>query len=275
MARAHDRRAHRECQGARAEIVTNSSPLRRSREAESAASVITHVASLRRLGPFGLLLLASAVLPLVGSALLLAYTPEVEHHMRDVSFADLIAFALATAVLCGLALMNTQVVALFAGYALGLWTGFGVVYVGIVGAAVLSFVIARRISGPAFLAAIEASPRASTVHAALVRDPRGALTTTALLRLSPVVPFALVGVVLAAARVRTNAFLVGTSLGVIPRTALVAYAGSELAAFDPEAGPASAVKIGLAVAATLVLFLWIGFAARRALRRRLDSPASG
>jgi uncharacterized membrane protein YdjX (TVP38/TMEM64 family) len=75
--------------------------------------------------------------------------------------------------------MNTQVLALFAGYALGLWTGVGVVYVGIVGAAVLCFAIARRIIGPALLTAIESSPRAAVVHTALVRDPSGALTTTA------------------------------------------------------------------------------------------------
>lgn len=235
--------------------------------------MITNLATLRRLVPFGLLLVASAALPLVGSVLLLAFTPAIEPHLRDAGFAVLAVFALATAVLCGLALMNTQVLALFAGYALGLWTGLATVYVGIVGAAVLSFAIARRISGPAFLAVIEASPRAAAVHAALVCDPRGALTTTALLRLSPVVPFALIGVVLAAARVRTSAFLVGTALGVVPRTALVAFAGSELAAFDPEAGPAGAVKLGLAVAATVVLFLWIGFAARRALRRRVGEAA--
>lgn len=233
----------------------------------------TTLAKLRSLGPFGLLLVAAGGMPLVGSAVLLAYTPEVEPHLRAAGFAGLVMFALATAVLCGLALMNTQVLALFAGYVLGLATGLAAVYVGIVGAAVLSFAIARRITGPAFLAAIEASPRAAAVHAALVRDPRGAFTTTALLRLSPVMPFALVGVVLAAARVRASAFFFGTALGVVPRTALVAYAGSELAAFDPEAGPAGAVKIALAIAATGVLFLWIGFAARRALRRRLNGPA--
>ena len=86
-------------------------------------------------------------------------------------------------------------------------------------------------------------------------------------------PFALVGVVLAAARVRASAFLVGTALGVAPRTALVAYAGSELAAFDPDAGPEGAVKLALVIVATLVLFLWIGFAARRALRRRVAEIA--
>lgn len=235
--------------------------------------MITNLAKLRRLGPFGLLLLAAALLPLVGSGVLLAYTSEVEHHLRAGGVAELVVFALATAVLCGLALMNTQVLALFAGYALGLWTGLGAVYVGILGAAILSFLIARRISGPTFLASVEASPRAAAIHAALVRDPRGAITTTALLRLSPVVPFALIGVVLAAARVRASAYFAGTALGVVPRTALVAYAGSELAAFDPDAGPAGAVKLGVAVVATLVLFLWIGFAARRALRGRLAQGA--
>jgi len=229
------------------------------------------LARLRELGPFGLLLVAAAALPLVGSALLLAYIQSVEPELRAAGPGALAALALATALLCGLALMNTQVVALLAGYTLGLWTGLVTVYIGILGAAALSLVLARRITGPAFLASVEASPRAAAIHAALVRDPRGALTTTALLRLSPVVPFALVGVVLAAARVRSGAYLVGTALGVVPRTALVAYAGSELAAFDAEAGPAGAVKLALAVGATLVLFLWIGFAARQALRARVES----
>ena len=128
----------------------------------------TPLARLRGLGRFGVLLLAAAALPLVGSAVLLAFTPQVEPHLRAAGAGGLAMFALGTAVLCGLALMNTQVLALFAGYALGLWTGLGVVYVGILGAAVLSFAIARRISGPAFLASVEASPRAAAVHAALV-----------------------------------------------------------------------------------------------------------
>ena len=231
----------------------------------------TLLARLRRLGPFGLLLLAATTLPLAGSALLLAYTPTNDAGVFGAGFRGLVVFALTTAVLGGLALMNTQVIALYAGYSLGLWAGLGAAYVGILGAAVLSFVLARRLAGPAFLASVEASPRAAAIHAALVSDPRGALTTTTLLRLSPVVPFAVVGLVLAAARVRTSAYLIGSALGAGPRTALVAYAGSELATFDPEAGPEGTMKLALAVGATLALFLWIGVAAKRALRRRIAS----
>lgn len=231
----------------------------------------TLLARLRRLGPFGLLLLAATALPLAGSALLLAYTPTIEAGFFGAGFGGLVVFALATAVLGGLALMNTQVIALYAGYSLGLWAGFGAAYVGILGAAVLSFLLARKLAGPAFLASVEASPRAAAIHAALVRDPRGALTTTTLLRLSPVVPFAVVGILLAAVRVRTSAYLVGSALGAGPRTALVAYAGSELASFDPEVGPEGTTKLVLAVGATLALFLWIGAAAKHALRRRVAS----
>jgi len=235
----------------------------------------TTLAKLRGLGPFGLLLVAAAGLPLVGSAVLLAFTPEVEPRLRAAGFAGVVMFTLATALLSGLALMNTQVLALFAGYVFGFWTGLAAVYVGIVGAAILGFALASRITGPAFLASIEASPRASAIHSALVRDRRGAFTTTALVRLSPIVPFALLSVVLAAARVRFGVFFAGTVLGVVPRTALVAYAGSELAAFDPSAGPEGAVKLALAVGATVVLFVWIGFAARRAVRRRIGTPNAG
>ena len=59
------------------------------------------------------------------------------------------------------ALTGPQVIALYAGYSLGLWAGLGAAYVGILGAAVLSFYLARRLAGPAFLASVEASPRAA------------------------------------------------------------------------------------------------------------------
>jgi len=229
----------------------------------------TTLAKLRGLGPFGLLLVAAAGLPLVGSAVLLAFTPEVEPRLRAAGFAGVVMFTLATALLSGLALMNTQVLALFAGYVFGFWTGFASVYVGIVGAALLAFAIATRISGPAFLAAIQASPRASAIHAALVRDPRDGLTTTALVRLSPVVPFAMVSVVLAAVGIRFAPFFAGTVLGVIPRTALVVFAGASLATFDPDAGPDRKVQIALAVVATAALFVFLGYAGKRALRRQI------
>lgn len=231
------------------------------------------LAHLRRLGPFGVLLGASAALPLVGSALLFARADSLEAWFRDAGAFEHATFVLATAGLCSLALLNTQFAALFAGYVFGFGSGLAASLAGIALAAFLGYEIALRISGPRLVEAIQRSPRASAVHEALVSDARGARTTAALLRISPIVPFATVNVLLAATRVRALDAFVGSFVGIVPRTALVAFAGSQLADFDPSAGPEARWQLAFAIGGTLLLFAWIGFAGRRALRRRLKAPS--
>jgi uncharacterized membrane protein YdjX (TVP38/TMEM64 family) len=229
---------------------------------------------LRQLGPFGMLLFAAATLPFVGGGILLALTSRIEPWLRAGSATDIAIFVGLTAVLTGLALLSTQFLALFGGYVLGFWHGLATTSSSILIGAIVGYVIAQRIAGTAFLAAIESAPRATAIHTALARDPRGAATTTALLRVSPVVPFAMVNVLLAAARVRFLTFLAGTLVGIAPRTVLVTFAGASLSNFDPHAGRDQKLYVVLAVAGTVGLVAYMGFAARKALRQRIGSPGA-
>jgi len=222
----------------------------------------------RQLGPLGLVLAAAAVLPLVGSALAAAMVPSWSTWLREGGWPALVAFTGIVGLAAAAACINTQIAALLAGWLWGFSTGLGASLVAIWCAAVLGWLLAQLVAGSTLSRLVDASPKAKAVHAALVGRPREAMTTTLLLRLSPVVPFAMVNVLLAAARVRVGAFLVGTTLGVVPRTALVVWAGSELAVFDPKAGPDQYQRLALALVATVALALWLGWATRQALRRR-------
>jgi uncharacterized membrane protein YdjX (TVP38/TMEM64 family) len=225
----------------------------------------------RDLGPLGLLLGGATLLPLLGSALLVAALPALEPHCQPASPATVALFVLCLACCAGLALVNTQVVALWAGYLWGFGVALAASYAGIMLAAILGRALATRLEGARFEPWLARSPRAAAIHAALAADPRGATTTTMLLRVSPIAPFALVNVLLAAARVPFVAFLAGSALGAVPRTTLVCFAGAQLAAFDAQAAPEQWWRISFAVASSAALFAWLGWSARRALARRFDA----
>ncbi len=230
----------------------------------------SRVRESRELGPLGLLLAGATLMPLVGSALFVASLPRIEPFFQQATGATLGLYIACLAATAGLALVNTQVVALWAGYLWGFGVGLAASFIGILLAAALGHALAARLEGERFAAWLARSPRAAAIHAALAADPRGAATTTTLLRVSPIVPFALVNVLLAAARVPFAAFLLGSALGAVPRTALVCFAGAQLAAFDSQADTDKWWRLWFALGASAALFAWLGWSARRALARRID-----
>ncbi|MFZ4575775.1 MAG: VTT domain-containing protein, partial [Phycisphaerales bacterium] len=103
----------------------------------------------------------------------------------------------------------------------------------------------RAASGDRAEKLIEERPRWATIRDALVgnREKRNFLKTlliVTLLRLPPNSPFAMTNLLLSSVRVPLPIYVVGTALGMAPRTLLVAYVASKIqtAVFDPEAvGP--------------------------------------
>jgi uncharacterized membrane protein YdjX (TVP38/TMEM64 family) len=73
------------------------------------------------------------------------------------------------------------------------------------------------------IAVIAEKPAWQAVHRALLGGSRRIVFVTALLRLSPLSPFAIVNFVLAAARTPIGDYTLGTFLGLIPRTAAAAF----------------------------------------------------
>ena len=216
----------------------------------------------------GLLAAFMIVGPAVG-ALVLAGTLEVWQPWLQAHGA--LAFLVVAALLAGLSLIPTHAVALVAGFESGAAVGSSLALVAILVGAWLGFVVFRGLAGRRLIEAIATRPRARVVHEALVTaDARRTVVLIALLRLSPLMPFAATNLLMAASGVRRSVFLTGSVFGMAPRVIAVAVAGaavSELTLGGPGADP---VLIAIGVAATLIALFAIGVVARRALRRSLD-----
>lgn len=94
------------------------------------------------------------------------------------------------------------------------------------------------------------------------------VVATAVVRLLPVAPFAVVNLVAGASRVRLRDFLLGTALGMAPGTAALAFFGERAlrAARDPSAGSIALTLLGVA----LLLALSVGM---RHLLERAETGA--
>lgn len=211
--------------------------------------------------------LASVFGPLLGVSVLAA-TSGLWFGPLESQGAGAIPWLLAaTVLLAGLSLMPTHAASLVAGMLFG-WAGGSLLALcGTLGAALLGHRLLSVLVGRRVLEALERRPRAAAVHRALLgRGALGLAGLVALLRLSPLLPFAATNLVLAAARVPLLPFLAGTALGITPRVCVVALAGSGLSELDLSSSGDRRLALLGAVATLLVLVLLTRLA-RQVLRQ--------
>ncbi len=221
----------------------------------------------RELGAIGPLALLSVLGPTAGAVLLAVSANSWYPLLATQGPHAAVWLAAATVVLAGLSLVPTHATSLVAGMLFGAAGGSALALLGIGGAALMGFGLLRRLVGERAVEALARRPRAAVVHRAVVdrrgRDLAGLL---ALIRLSPVMPFAATNLLMASSRVGLGPFLAGTLAGIAPRVVAVAVAGAELQDLDlARSGDRGLALVGLAATA---LALWV-FAriARRALAK--------
>ncbi|MEC9048650.1 MAG: VTT domain-containing protein [Planctomycetota bacterium] len=226
----------------------------------------------RGLGPAGPLLVIAGGGPLLGLLALVATAGSWLPLFEGGGAAAAAAFLALGGLLAACCMTPTHATSLVAGYVFGaLWgclLGFAVVLI----AAALGRGLFARLVGARVLDAIAASDDARRVHRALLG--RGFWRTVwliALLRLSPLMPFAATNVLMASFGVRAGAFLCATAIGIAPRVIGVALVGAELSELDWGVD-ARAWPAVVSVAATVGVLWWIGVAAGRALRREVAAP---
>lgn len=100
---------------------------------------------------------------------------------------------------------------------------------------------------------------------------RNAFTASFVIRNVPSAPFILVNMAFGAARTSFSAFLGGCALGVLPKTALVAFFGASFGALGHKGGWVEGLVIGALGIAWLLLML----GARRLLRGRFSASTPG
>jgi len=211
--------------------------------------------------------LVTAFLPMLGSTILLIVAVPLGNWLRENWETGSLWFLLGTFLFCGLALLPTNVIGIISGWAFGFVFGIALLITGVVGAALVSFLIHSRIVGEKLPQIFNAHPKAKAVYNALVGQNVWRTTLLIfLLRLSPAMPFALTNFLMASARVPLKSYLVGTFFGMLPRSSAVVFVGAGLSelSFD---NPQNAWLIVSGIAATIISVVVIGLISKKALER--------
>ncbi len=212
---------------------------------------------LRENRPLAFALGLFSVLPLLFSSLVSAWL--LGHHEQVSQW-----FAvqgpwpvLALSITMAFGLTPTTFVALLCGFFLG-FASAGYLIVAYVLASAVGYGIGRCLDGGRLGRSLKHYPLAEKVAADLVARP---VLIVVLMRLSPALPFCLMNLVLAALRVRISLYLLAGSVGMLPRTLLSLWVGSQsrtvVALLESGASPAELFWVVGGTVVTVVSLLGI------------------
>ena len=189
------------------------------------------IATLRRLGPAAPLAIAVTVLPPIGTIVLTILATStampiwMKHHPAVAAPLYVVAFWIL-----GICCLPTYAYSILGGWAFGFWVALVTTTLAYGGACAAGFAIARRVGVDRVGPLIDERPRLVAVRRVLLDSSYWrSVLVIALLRIVPVSPFAITNVVLGSVGVGWSPFLLGSAVGVIPRTAVVVWFASQLA----------------------------------------------
>jgi uncharacterized membrane protein YdjX (TVP38/TMEM64 family) len=230
---------------------------------ELVARTATHFRELGRLTP---LAFVSAILPMAGSAALIAFSYPLSNWLRANWEVGSILYYVGIVLACGLTLLPPNVIGVIAGWSFGFGLGLLVLMSGIVTAAVIGYYLNARIAGERLPIAAAKYPKLEAVYRALLLDDAWRTTVIVfLLRLS-FMPFALTNFLMASARVRLSPFVIGTVLGMLPRSTAMVFIGVGLSEFDLN-NITDSWTVLIGIGASILSVVFIAIVSRRALDR--------
>jgi uncharacterized membrane protein YdjX (TVP38/TMEM64 family) len=226
-------------------------------------------------GLAGPLAIAALALPPLGGFLLIGYMKTVADWLRSHADSGPLVYAGGFAILSGLALLPTYAQSALGGFAFGFAIGVPAALAGFVGGSIIGYEIARGASGDRVLKTIESKPQWKAVREAFVSGRAGGgffktLGTVALLRLPPNSPFAITNLVMASVRVPRVPYVLGTLIGMAPRTAAAVWVGTRVQQLTSTQDIANATPKWFFVAGLVLMFVVlgvIGLIANRAIKR--------
>jgi uncharacterized membrane protein YdjX (TVP38/TMEM64 family) len=228
---------------------------------------------LKELGNLTPIAFITTFLPIPGGLVLLAFAVPLSDWLRTNWEIGMPLYLLGVLIFCGLALLTTNIIGVIGGWAFSFDLGIAVLITGVVGAALISFLIHSRIVGDRLPQIFDAHPKAKAIYEALVGQ--GVWRTTLiifLIRMSPAMPFALTNFLMASARVPLKAFIVGTFFGMLPRSSAVVFVGSGLSELNFNDMENSWLLI-FGIIATIISVIVIGNISRRALEHLTEKNA--
>lgn len=225
------------------------------------------------MGPAAYLAVAWALVPAILGITLLANMGPISGWLADQGSLAMPIYIAAFVITAGLGFLPTYAQATLAGFAFGVLGGFWAALAGFTGAAAVGYLIARTVASHKVEAEIERHPKALAVRNALVGSGWSrTLGIVTLVRVPPNSPFALTNLALSAAETRFVPFLVGTAVGMAPRTFAAVYIGSEISDWANAKKPLWLVATGIAT--TLLVAAIIAIIAQRAIEAVTKAPAT-
>jgi uncharacterized membrane protein YdjX (TVP38/TMEM64 family) len=226
---------------------------------------------LRRLGPGGPLALIAATLPVIGLATLASQFNVIGPWLKAQNGAGVAIYVLGFTLCAGLAIFPTHILAALGGWAVGFAVGAPAACAGVLGAALVGYAVGLRATGERAVRLIAEKPKWKAVYDALIGCGFWrALLIVLLVRLA-VSPFALTNLLFAATRVNPLAYVLGTVVGLAPRTCAVVFFAVGLQEVTMKS-PHSRMLWVLGLAGTLAAVVVIGILANRAVARVTEKP---
>ncbi len=225
----------------------------------------------KRLGPAAWLGVVWAFLPALGGFMLLASVGPVSEWLRAHEGSGPFVYTGGFILAAGLGLLPTYAQAFVGGWAFGPVVGTAAALAGFVGASLIGYAIARTVGKDRVNAEIARHPKALAVRDALVGSgPLRTLGIVTLVRVPPNSPFSLTNLVLTTTGVPVWIYVVGTAVGMLPRTALVVWLASNVeGALTREAMKSVREPwvIGLSIGAALVVLYLLVHIGNKAIER--------
>lgn len=181
---------------------------------------------IARLGPAGVLGAVWVTAPALLGFLILRYAKTCTEWLLSFGSAGAWVFIAIFMVSAGTGLLPTYAQALMSGFAFGLAVGIPAALAGFTGAALIGYEIARGASGERVMKLLDERPKYATARDALVGGGFWkTLGIVTLMRVPFSSPFALTNLVLASVKVKRVPYLLGTVIGMAPRTVLFVWIG--------------------------------------------------
>jgi uncharacterized membrane protein YdjX (TVP38/TMEM64 family) len=190
-------------------------------------------AFLKRLGPAGPLAILSATFPPLGGFVLIGFIGRLAPWLLAHPIAGLLVYIGGFSALAALALLPTYACSILGGWTFGFWVGFPASMVSFCGASLLSYLLNSRAAGDRVVEIVREHPKWEAVRVALLGCGFWkAFWIITLLRLPPTSPFAAANFILGTTRAPLVPFLLGTFIGMAPRTGAVVWAAAHASRLD-------------------------------------------
>jgi uncharacterized membrane protein YdjX (TVP38/TMEM64 family) len=169
------------------------------------------------------LLLWMATVPIIISGLITYFALDYESIIRAFDWKEWSLFFIASILSMAFALTPTTFMALLSGFFLGMEAIFAMAPCYLL-ASLIGYQLAHRIDKGIFLNTLNDIPKAKEFIKLLKGKQTGIIILS---RISPVLPFAVMNVVLSVIKVRILPFLFAGFVGMLPRTLLFIWIGSQ------------------------------------------------